>query len=520
MRSRPSGARGGAMVSTTPASIATAASCRAPRCQARTAQNTAASYAAMHHAGAGVIGIVEAFAADSARTTASVQASDQLVRFAAACASGAHHASASCRAPRIIVRPTNGTMQKFATSAYGENCKKMAAVSGQVPSWVASVSTAASRTRLGNATHPDNRRSSGRAQTKIAATHENESANDAPATAGGRASAIAAAAIASTFHESAGRPQARAPSAAVSMVAARTAGKLRAAPCDECPHDRRHHRARPRAGQTGERQDPKRDGGHDAEMQTRGHQDVNGSGLLKLRAKVRRHGRALAPKFSGENRGIDIPETLAQPFHRPCMRASQRGVGRVRVGARPDRNDVGVRDPSGQAALALNLAFARFAGIACVVERLEPSANDDRHAERRRRSAHLNLDGRAAGNRERKRARTVFARAGLQGGTFVTRGAAFENRLSEVVPPLRVQRADRTCDGERHASERKVRAYDRNAAQERGGRGDHDADPWIERFYGKRPEDRRDAGRAKRIGGHGPLVRRRTRIARRATSSG
>ncbi len=184
------------------------------------------------------------------------------------------------------------------------------------------------------------------------------------------------------------------------------------------------------------------------------------------------------------------------------MRASQRSVRRVRVGARPDRNDIGVREPPGQAAFALNLALARLAGIARVVERLEPSANDERYAKRRRRSAHLNLDGRAAGNRERKRTRTIVARAGLQCGAFVACGAALENRLGEVVPPLRVQRADRKCDGERRASERKVRAYDRNAAKERGARGDYYADSRIEGLDGKRTEHSSDADRAERVGRH------------------
>ena len=61
-------------------------------------------------------------------------------------------------------------------------------------------------------------------QAKIAPTHENDSANDADATLCGRANAMAIAAIASAFQENVARPQARAQSAAVAIVAARTAG--------------------------------------------------------------------------------------------------------------------------------------------------------------------------------------------------------------------------------------------------------------------------------------------------------
>ncbi len=67
-------------------------------------------------------------------------------------------------------------------------------------------------------------RSNGPAHAKIAPTHENESANDAVATLCGRTIVITTAAIANVFHENVARPQARAQSAALAIVAARSAG--------------------------------------------------------------------------------------------------------------------------------------------------------------------------------------------------------------------------------------------------------------------------------------------------------
>ena len=51
----------------------------------------------MHHAGAGVIGTEAPGSDDSVRTTASIHASSHELRFAHACASGAHHARSELR---------------------------------------------------------------------------------------------------------------------------------------------------------------------------------------------------------------------------------------------------------------------------------------------------------------------------------------------------------------------------------------------------------------------------------------
>src|SRR5579862_127311 len=178
----------------------------------------------MHHAGAGVIGIDAPGSVAIVRTLASIQANGHELRLAQACANGAHHASASCSAPSAIVNATHGTTARLATTAYGENSKNTAAVSGHVPSCVATESTSASRTARGHATRASIHCSSAGAQTKIAPTQENESANDAVATLAGFTNATTSAAIASAFHENVARPHARAASAAVAIDAARIAG--------------------------------------------------------------------------------------------------------------------------------------------------------------------------------------------------------------------------------------------------------------------------------------------------------
>src|SRR5580698_1355219 len=178
----------------------------------------------MDHAGAGVMAIAAAGNALTFCTTASIHASSQEFKFAQTCASGSHQASASCAAPSAIVAATHGTTARLATIAYGVNCRNAAAPNGQTASCVASESTSASRTRSGKATRASIQRSSGAAQAKIAPTHENESANEIVATLAGRRKVIASAAIASVFQENVARPNARAASAAVAIVAARTAG--------------------------------------------------------------------------------------------------------------------------------------------------------------------------------------------------------------------------------------------------------------------------------------------------------
>src|SRR5665213_1272836 len=108
--------------------------------------------------------------------------------------------------------------------AYGATTPKVAALSGQTPICVAIVSASASRTRSGSSQR-SNACCSGRAKSRIAATHENESANETVVTAAGQIAATTSAASTSAFHDAARAPQARASSATETITAARCDGR-------------------------------------------------------------------------------------------------------------------------------------------------------------------------------------------------------------------------------------------------------------------------------------------------------
>jgi len=78
--------------------------------------------------------------------------------------------------------------------------RNAAAVSGHVPSCVASATPRASRSPCGTPRRA-HAAASGSANVKIAATHENESANDSDVTDAGRSAATTIAAAASAFHD-------------------------------------------------------------------------------------------------------------------------------------------------------------------------------------------------------------------------------------------------------------------------------------------------------------------------------
>src|SRR5581483_6708126 len=179
---------------------------------------------AMHHAGAGVMTMRVFGSVAVTCTTERIQVKHQSLRFARACAIGGSHVNTNWAPARSIVQPTTGTMHKLARIAYGENCRKMAAVSGHVPSCVAIASAIASCIRSGNAHRDSSQCAIGVAAIIIALTHENESKNDAPVTWIGRSNAKNNAAAASAFHDNAFRPHARPMSANESIVAARIAG--------------------------------------------------------------------------------------------------------------------------------------------------------------------------------------------------------------------------------------------------------------------------------------------------------
>ena len=89
---------------------------------------------------------------------------------------------------------------------------------------MAKATASASRTRCG-APIASSASAIGLANAKIAATHENESANDTLVSDVGPIAVTTIAAAASAFHDVASRPAARARSANDNIVAARTDGR-------------------------------------------------------------------------------------------------------------------------------------------------------------------------------------------------------------------------------------------------------------------------------------------------------
>src|SRR5579872_6457530 len=104
----------------------------------------------MHHNGGGVIAIAACGSDASVCTEPVIHAMIQPLRFAKSWATGENHAKSSCSAPRSIVVGTHGTTARFANTAYVENWRNVDAVTGHVPSWVATVRTSASRTARGS----------------------------------------------------------------------------------------------------------------------------------------------------------------------------------------------------------------------------------------------------------------------------------------------------------------------------------------------------------------------------------
>src|ERR1700682_316372 len=102
--------------------------------------------------------------------------------------------------PAIIATPVAGTTMQFASTAYGATSPNVAALSGHTPICVATVSDSASFTLSGSRRRA-RARSSGRAKRPIAATHENDSANDTVVTDAGHSAATTSAASASAFHD-------------------------------------------------------------------------------------------------------------------------------------------------------------------------------------------------------------------------------------------------------------------------------------------------------------------------------
>ncbi len=126
--------------------------------------------------------------------------------------------------PREHSGDVAGTTIALASTAYGATSPNVAALSGQTPIWVATVSASASRTRSGSGQR-SSARPSGLANSRIAPTHENDSANETELTEAGQAMATTSAASANAFHDASRAPQARANSATDTITAARCDGR-------------------------------------------------------------------------------------------------------------------------------------------------------------------------------------------------------------------------------------------------------------------------------------------------------
>src|SRR5665213_148289 len=184
----------------------------------------AASYAAIASAGGGATQTRAPGNAATAETTRRITSTSHVASVAAARPAIGTVPSTSAAIPASIPAAVAGTTTAFARIAYGATTPKVAALSGQTPICVAIVSASASRTRSGSSQR-SNACCSGRAKSRIAATHENESANETVVTAAGQITATTSAASASAFHDADRAPQARASSATETITAARCDGR-------------------------------------------------------------------------------------------------------------------------------------------------------------------------------------------------------------------------------------------------------------------------------------------------------
>ena len=128
------------------------------------------------------------------------------------------------RNPLASRRRRRGSRRGWRARRTARRPETRAAVSGQVPSCVANVSAIASRANEG-IPNRSSHAAIGLAKSKIAATHENESANESDSTEAGRSAPVTIAAAANAFQPEPSRPVARASSQNVSIVAARSEGR-------------------------------------------------------------------------------------------------------------------------------------------------------------------------------------------------------------------------------------------------------------------------------------------------------
>ena len=140
-------------------------------------------------------------------------------------------------------------------------------------------------------------------------------------------------------------------------------------------------------------------------MQTGSDQHVHGARFLKLGPQKRRQRRTFSPQFAREHRGRRFAQTLAQPVVCPLVQSRQRDR-RTPVRAR-EGEDLGSVEPSVDAPIVLDRAFARLAGISRAVEGRQPSSHDQLRSEGWCAGARTGENDRAVVDCERHRRRSV-----------------------------------------------------------------------------------------------------------------
>ncbi len=153
---------------------------------------------------------------------------------------------------------------------------------------------------------------------------------------------------------------------------------------------------------------------------------MHGARLLELGSQFRRKRRAFSPQFARDDRRAGFAEPLSQSPVSPLVCA------REQRGRTPHRRGVGSQQRSAletpvESAFGLQRAFARLAGIARLVERLQPPAHENARSGRRRVATHVGQHARAPVERERHLRRAVTGTEPTQERRAVARGAAFRN---------------------------------------------------------------------------------------------
>ncbi len=102
-------------------------------------------------------------------------------------------------------------------------------------------------------------------------------------------------------------------------------------------------------------------------MQSGGHEHVDGTRVLKLRAQIRRQHSALTPHRSGENRAVRLSEQRVNACGTPCP-GSRQPKGRIPHIGRGSLDDADMFEREDDTAFGFDVALRRLAGIARFIE--------------------------------------------------------------------------------------------------------------------------------------------------------